>query len=298
MATPPSTLTGSLLALVEKDKKKAGPQLPQPSAQPRPENQPLSPGAVAMPDMTKMMEEMRKDPKKMQEQMKKMQEQAKKMQEAMQKGDMSAVGTMMESMGVSVPGLKPAGPANNLRIIDVATGRQLQTIPLPGGLFGQLVGDSPFASTAVSFSPDGRVLASSQMARLAGAPIHLLRVIDLVQLPWYGNVAAAMDYATVQSAITDEVNAASAYLQEVAGRLSDAGVTVTTESRQGRVTREIVDAAKPGDLLVMASQAAAASRAGCWAAWPRTCCATPRCPCCSCGRMNRSSTALGTERSE
>ncbi|HEX5735508.1 MAG TPA: caspase family protein [Blastocatellia bacterium] len=161
---------GRLLVLVEKDKKKTGPPLPQPSAQPRPENQPLSPAAGAMPDMTKMMEEMRKNPKKAQEQMKKMQEQAKKMQEAMQKGDMSAIGTMMESMGVSVPGLKPAGPPNNLRVIDVATGRQLQTIPLSSGLFGQMGGDSPFASATVSFSPDGRVLASSSGF---GAPITL-----------------------------------------------------------------------------------------------------------------------------
>lgn len=161
---------GRLFALVEKDKKKPRPQLPQPSAQPRPENQPLTPGAGAMPDMTKMMEEMRKNPKKAQEMMKKMQEQAKKVQEAMQKGDMSAAGTIMESMGISIPGLKPGGPANNLRIIDVATGRQLQTIPLQTGLFGQLGGDSPLSNTALSFSPDGRVLASSSGF---GAPIML-----------------------------------------------------------------------------------------------------------------------------
>ena len=161
---------GTLLALVEKDKRKPAQPGPQPSALPRLENQPMPPGAGAMPDMTKMMEQMRKDPKKMQEQMKKMQEQAKKMQEAMQKGDMSAIGTMMESMGVSVPGLKPAGPANNLRIINVTTGSQLQTIPVARGLFGQISTDSPLTSTALSFSPDGRVLASTSGF---GAPITL-----------------------------------------------------------------------------------------------------------------------------
>jgi WD40 repeat protein len=164
---------GRLVAVVEKDKKKARQASPPLSAQPRPEQQPTSPGAGAMPDMTnmtKMMEEMRKDPKKMQEQMKKMQEQAKKMQEAMQKGDMSAVSSTMESLGISIPSLKPAGPPNNLRIIDVATGRQLQSIPLPGGLFGQLSTDSPLTSAAVSFRPDGQVLAS---ASGFGAPITL-----------------------------------------------------------------------------------------------------------------------------
>ena len=170
---------GRVAALVEKEKKKAGQQHLPPSVQPtpRPENQPMPPGAVVMTDMTKIMEEMRKDPKKAQERMKKMQEQAKKAQEAMQKGDMSVLGTMMESMGVAVPGFKPTGSPNNLRVLDVATGRQLQTIPLQGGLLSQLAGDSPFAGTVVSFSPDGRILAT---ATGFGAPI-ILRDINTGQ---------------------------------------------------------------------------------------------------------------------
>ncbi|HJQ67867.1 MAG TPA: caspase family protein [Blastocatellia bacterium] len=160
---------GTLLALVEKDKKKTQQPSQLPSAQPRPEQPAISPGAGAMPDMTKMMEEMRKDPKKAQEQMKKMMEQAKKAQEAMQKGDMSALGTMMESMGMAVPGALKAGPPNNLRIIDVSTGSQIQTIPVKAGLFGQ-ISDSPFTVAALSFSPDGRVLASTSGF---GAPITL-----------------------------------------------------------------------------------------------------------------------------
>jgi WD40 repeat protein/uncharacterized caspase-like protein len=169
---------GRLLALVEKDKKKerrtgvqaAAPPAAQPEARPPAASPTQMPGGVVMPDMTKIMEEMRKDPKKAQEQMKKMQEQAKKMEEAMKKGDLSAAGTVMESLGINVPAMKPAGPPNNLRILDVATGRQLQSISLPAGLFGLAASDSPFTSATVSFSPDGRIFAS---ASGFGAPISL-----------------------------------------------------------------------------------------------------------------------------
>lgn len=94
---------------------------------------------------------------------------------------------------------------------------------------------------------------AERMAKLTGAPVRLLRVVDLVQLPWYGNFAAAMDYITVQKAIEDEENSASTYLRTVADRLTSSGVTADVELRRGRVTREIVDAAKQGDLIVMAS---------------------------------------------
>ncbi len=175
---------GRLLALVEKDKKKDRGSGAQAAAQPAPQPPAAPPtqmpGGVAMPDMTnmtKIMEEMRKDPKKaqeqmkkMQEQMKKVQEQAKNMEEAMKKGDLSAAGTVMESLGINMPGMKPAGPPNNLRILDVATGRQLQSFPLPSNLFSQAGSNSPFASATISFSPDGRILASSSGF---GAPITL-----------------------------------------------------------------------------------------------------------------------------
>ena len=94
---------------------------------------------------------------------------------------------------------------------------------------------------------------AEQMARLTGGTVHLVRVVDIVQLPWYGSFAPAMDYATVQAALTDEDNAAANYLSEVAARLTGAGLTASVETRRGQVPREIVAATKPGDLIVMAS---------------------------------------------
>jgi WD40 repeat protein len=163
---------GRLLVLVEKDKKRdrrptaqaAALPAPQPEAKPPAAQPGQMPGGMAMPDMTnmtKIMEEMRKDPKKAQEMAKKMQEQMKKAQEAMNKGDLSAAGTVMDSIGVKLPGMKPAGPPNNIRVLDVATGRELQSYPLPSNLFSHSDSDSPFSSATVSLSPDGRTLASA-----------------------------------------------------------------------------------------------------------------------------------------
>jgi WD40 repeat protein/uncharacterized caspase-like protein len=107
---------------------------------------------MEMPDMTKMMEQMRKDPKKVQEQM-------KKVQEAMSKGDLTAGMSMMEALGMT--SRKVNKPTNNLRLFEVASGRQTQTIPLPSGFLQDLSGSAFTSSSALAFSPDGRTLASA-----------------------------------------------------------------------------------------------------------------------------------------
>jgi nucleotide-binding universal stress UspA family protein len=94
---------------------------------------------------------------------------------------------------------------------------------------------------------------AEQMARLTGGTVHLVRVVDLVQLPWYDNFATAIDYGTVQAAISGDENAAATYLREVSARLTEAGITTSVETCRGLVPREIVAATKPGDLIVMAS---------------------------------------------
>src|SRR6185295_7757480 len=106
---------GSVLALVERDLNQR-PGLPssQPSSSQPPANAPAQP--IAIPDMSKIMEQMQKDPKKMQELM-------KKAQEAMQKGDVSASLSVLDSLGMTAPATKANTNPNNLRLLDVATGR-------------------------------------------------------------------------------------------------------------------------------------------------------------------------------
>jgi WD40 repeat protein len=145
---------GSVIALVERDLQKPGPQASQQSSSQPPANMPTQP--IVLPDMSKIMEQMQKDPKKMQEQM-------KKAQEAMKKGDMSAGLSVLESMGVMAPTNKPNKSSNNLRLLDVASGRQLQAVPVAqSGFIADMMSASPaMSSAALSFSPDGRIVASA-----------------------------------------------------------------------------------------------------------------------------------------
>ncbi|MEK6408133.1 MAG: caspase family protein [Acidobacteriota bacterium] len=146
---------GSVVALVERDIQKPGAPGPQASRQSSPQapvNMPAQP--IVMPDMSKIMEQMQKDPKKAQEMM-------KKVEEAMKKGDMSASMSVLDSLGVTAPITKAANKSStNLRLLDVATGRQLHAIPhAPSGLLNQMM--APISGSILSFSPDGRIVASA-----------------------------------------------------------------------------------------------------------------------------------------
>lgn len=92
-----------------------------------------------------------------------------------------------------------------------------------------------------------------QLSRLSGAPIHLLRVVDYLRLEQYGPYALALEYSTTEPVLSVEMNDARDYLAKIETRLTDDGLAVDTEVRKGRVAREIVGAARPGDVIVMAS---------------------------------------------
>ncbi|HEY7033131.1 MAG TPA: universal stress protein [Thermomicrobiales bacterium] len=94
---------------------------------------------------------------------------------------------------------------------------------------------------------------ASELARLTGAPVHLLRVVDFTRLERYGPYALALEYAAAEPVLTDERAEAKAYLQDVQAQLDGEGLRADAEIRQGRVAREIVAALKPGDLVVIAS---------------------------------------------
>ncbi|MEK6320271.1 MAG: caspase family protein [Acidobacteriota bacterium] len=181
---------GSVVALVERDIQKPGAPGSQASQQPSPQapaNMPAQP--IVMPDMSKIMEQMQKDPKKMQEQM-------KKVEEAMKKGDMSASMSVLESLGVTAPITKAANMSStNLRLLDVATGRQLQAIPLAPGLLNQMM--SRVSGSILSFSPDGRIVAS---ASGFDSPITLREVSTGQELRTLKTTLSMMVYSLAWSA--------------------------------------------------------------------------------------------------
>lgn len=103
-------------------------------------------------------------------------------------------------------------------------------------------------------SPAGEqgLAPARELAERLGVPLHLLRVADATWLRFGAN-DAALEYASLGGELAKEAAAARAYLEEVAGRLGGEGLAVTTEVRRGFAAREVLAAARPGDLLVMAS---------------------------------------------
>jgi nucleotide-binding universal stress UspA family protein len=95
--------------------------------------------------------------------------------------------------------------------------------------------------------------AAEEFARLANAPIVLLRVVDFTRLEQYGPYGLALEYASVEPVLAAERAEAVKYLEEVCSRLGAKGLSVTFAVRSGPVAREIVAATRPGDVIVMAS---------------------------------------------
>lgn len=94
---------------------------------------------------------------------------------------------------------------------------------------------------------------AERLARLTGAPVHLVRVTDVTQLIWYGEFGMAMDLSAAEAETARETAAAGAYLETVAERLVGSGLVADTEVRRGQTYREVIAATRPGDVVVMAS---------------------------------------------
>lgn len=93
---------------------------------------------------------------------------------------------------------------------------------------------------------------ATDMARLSGAPVHLVRVLDL-HSPDYTYMFGYMVETADPGYLRAEQEVAAQYLAETARLLEKRGTTVTQELRYGNAATSIVDSLKPGDLLVMAS---------------------------------------------
>ena len=92
------------------------------------------------------------------------------------------------------------------------------------------------------------------LARLTGASLHLVRVVDYTHLEGYGPYAPlAVEYASAERVVANETAAATDYLREIQARLAGGGLAADYEVRRGRIAREVVDATRTGDVVVMAS---------------------------------------------
>jgi nucleotide-binding universal stress UspA family protein len=91
------------------------------------------------------------------------------------------------------------------------------------------------------------------LARLTGARLHLLRVVDFTRLEGRGLAGVALEYVYPAALLEAEETAAGAYLDRVRERLAARDVEADVEVRHGIASREIVGQTRTGDLIVMAT---------------------------------------------
>ena len=106
---------------------------------------------------------------------------------------------------------------------------------------------------------DGSALAEQALpqaeglARLTGAPLHLVRVIDPAGPGTLGTVVLHTDALSMQLLLEEERIAAREYLERIEQDVRDRQHAVTVEYRQGPAAQELLAIMQPGDLLVMAT---------------------------------------------
>lgn len=108
---------------------------------------------------------------------------------------------------------------------------------------------------------DGSELAAQalpvaeRLARRTHRPIHLIRVLPqtdelLLPTPGFGVPAANVEYRDITAALVQE---ATRMLEDEAARLESAGIPTTWQLGEGSPFAGIADAARPGDVIVLAS---------------------------------------------
>jgi nucleotide-binding universal stress UspA family protein len=113
--------------------------------------------------------------------------------------------------------------------------------------------------TRIVVPVDGSFLAETalphaqELARAFAAPLHLVRVVDGTVSAKYDPVGLGLSDLPVGEVLLQEREDARAYLDATQERLAKSGLEVTTELRSGAVVRELLTAAREGDVYVMAS---------------------------------------------
>ena len=92
-----------------------------------------------------------------------------------------------------------------------------------------------------------------EFARLTGATIHLLRVVDDTWLTRYGVIGLPVGAESAGDILAEEQDDALRYLAVMRDQLAETGIPITTELRRGRAADEIRAAVAKGDLLAIAT---------------------------------------------
>lgn len=95
---------------------------------------------------------------------------------------------------------------------------------------------------------------AATMARLTGATLLLVRVVDISRLDHFGAPALSLDAKLLARLESQERETAQTYLDELREQLAAKNVPATTEVRQGLVGHELIGLAGQHDLVVMATR--------------------------------------------
>jgi nucleotide-binding universal stress UspA family protein len=93
---------------------------------------------------------------------------------------------------------------------------------------------------------------AEELARLTGAPLHVVRLIDL-SFTRYGPYLYGVSPSALEQSLEDEERAAREYVGRVVEELRDRGLQVSSEVRHGSPERDLAASSRPDDLIVMAT---------------------------------------------
>lgn len=106
---------------------------------------------------------------------------------------------------------------------------------------------------------DGSKLAESALpeaealAKLTGAELVLIRVVDYSSRDKFGDFGLLYEYEAMAQALAEERDLARIYLADMVGRVAADGYTVSATLVDGIAAKAIVSMTEPGDAIVMAT---------------------------------------------
>ncbi len=106
---------------------------------------------------------------------------------------------------------------------------------------------------------DGSKLAESalpeakQLAKLTGAELVLIRVVDYSARDKFGDFGLLYEYEAMAQALAEERELAKAYLADMVRTIEAEGYPVSATLVDGIAAKAIVGMTQPGDVIVMAT---------------------------------------------
>ncbi len=104
-----------------------------------------------------------------------------------------------------------------------------------------------------SAASEEALVPAVEFARLAGATLHIIRVVDNTWITRYGIVGLPLASGSTDDILQADRQDATDYLAAMRVRLGSTGIPITVERREGRAADEIRAAVLSGDLLAIAT---------------------------------------------